>query len=205
MRARPHLRQGPARPGPEGVPRAGRFKSDPAAAREAAGRSQRPFPRVIRSLADSRPDLVAEWHPTRNVGLSPVAIGMTSTEPVWWCCSECGHEWRTSVDARRHKGRGQCPRCVRERQRTNSRLGELNARQQQARALANPICAMPQLVAEWHPTRNIGLDLTVLARGSHRRAWWQCGACGHEWEAKIYTRVLMGSGCPRCRGKRTFR
>ena len=183
----------------------GRFKSDPEAARDAGSRSQRPFPRVIRSLADGRPDLVAEWHPARNVGLSPTAVGMTSTEPVWWCCSECGHEWRTSVDGRRHKGRGQCLRSLRERQRTNRPLGELNARQQQARVLANPHSAMPQLVAESHRTGNIGLDLTMVARGSHRRAWWQCAGCGHEWETKIYTRALMGTGCPCCRGKRTSR
>ena len=62
---------------------------------------------------------------------------------------------------------------------------------------------MTELLAEWHPTRNIGLDPATLARGSHRRAWWQCAACGHKWETKIYTRALMGTGCPRCRGKRT--
>jgi hypothetical protein len=160
----------------------GRFTDNQAAARHAASRSSRAFPRVIKSLADGRPDLVAEFHLTRNAGLSPAAIAMTSTEPVWWRCSTCGQEWQASIDARRRTNRGHCPRCRRERQRHNPRLREINAHLQQARAAANPLGAKPQLLAEWRPTRNVGLDPTTLARGSHRRAWWLCGGCGHEWQ-----------------------
>jgi hypothetical protein len=81
----------------------------------------------------------------------------------------------------------------------------MNAHLQQARATANPLSAYPELLAEWHPTRNVGLDPTALARGSHRRAWWRCAACGHEWQTQIHSRAYAGSGCPRCARKRATR
>lgn len=55
--------------------------------------------------------------------------------------------------------------------------------------------------ALWHPTRNAPLQLTDVSCGSHKRVWWQCDQ-GHEWQAKIYTVMKDGSGCPYCAGRR---
>ena len=35
--------------------------------------------------------------------------------------------------------------------------------------------------------------------GSAKKAWWLCEK-GHAWQAKIVQRVLLGTGCPFCRG-----
>lgn len=177
----------------------GRFNSDPTAARDAGRLKSGGFPRVVRSLADTRPDLVAEWHPARNVGVSPAALGMASTVAVWWCCAACGHEWQASIDARRRNP--SCPRCRRERQRRSPHLSVANARWMSARAAANPLSARADLVAEWHPTRNLGLDSGAVSLKSHRRVWWRCSTCGHEWEAMVYARA-DGSGYPTCAGRR---
>ncbi len=56
----------------------------------------------------------------------------------------------------------------------------------------------PELVAELHPTANGSLDPREVAAGSHRKLWWRCAACAHEWEASASNRVVRGSGCPRC-------
>jgi predicted nucleic acid-binding Zn-ribbon protein len=63
-----------------------------------------------RSLAALRPDLVNELHPTRNAGLDPCTIGVWSRRRVWWRCTDCAHEWETTV-MNRQQGNG-CPRCV---------------------------------------------------------------------------------------------
>jgi DNA-directed RNA polymerase subunit RPC12/RpoP len=67
-------------------------------------------PRWERSLAALRPDLVDELHPTRNDGLDAGTIGVWSRRRVWWRCSECAHEWETTV-MNRQQGNG-CPRCA---------------------------------------------------------------------------------------------
>lgn len=57
-------------------------------------------------LATLRPDLAAE--------LVDESLGMTlawkSQKRVWWRCSECGHEWRSTVGSRTSLGSG-CPSC----------------------------------------------------------------------------------------------
>ena len=54
------------------------------------------------SLAEARPDLVAQWHPTRNQALTPEAVTCGSARRVWWLCRAgvCGHdhEWQVKPD-----------------------------------------------------------------------------------------------------------
>ena len=54
----------------------------------------------------------------------------------------------------------------------------------------------PNLVKEWHPTKNTGLKPQELTPGSGKKVWWICDT-GHEWEAVVYNRS-RGSGCPHC-------
>ena len=56
----------------------------------------------------------------------------------------------------------------------------------------------PDLAAELHESRNGELDAGGVAAASHRKAWWRCKDCGHEWEATVDNRVVRGAGCPRC-------
>jgi len=55
----------------------------------------------------------------------------------------------------------------------------------------------PQLVTELHPTRNRGIDPTMIAAKSNRRLWWRCAVCGHQWQATVGSRS-DGHGCPEC-------
>ena len=60
------------------------------------------------SLAAKRPDLVRQWHPTKNGGLSPDMIAFKSNKHVMWIC-ERGHEWPATVASRVAGNR--CPHC----------------------------------------------------------------------------------------------
>ncbi len=57
--------------------------------------------------------------------------------------------------------------------------------------------ARPEVVAQWHPTRNGELRPGDVTANSRRRVWWRCDA-GHEWEAPVYSRTA-GRGCLGCR------
>ena len=55
----------------------------------------------------------------------------------------------------------------------------------------------PKILAEYHPTRN-ATPLETYSPGSKVKVWW-LASCGHEWEARIYSRARSEpTGCPFC-------
>lgn len=79
-------------------------------------------PLTENSLAVQRPDLAAEWHPSKNHNLTPEMVTPGSDLKVWWKCRSCGYEWQTSV-GHRVNGTG-CKRCYQERNRQNHPLSK---------------------------------------------------------------------------------
>jgi predicted nucleic acid-binding Zn-ribbon protein len=143
----------------------------------------RPTPAPWRSLAAVHPELIAEWHPSRNrkleaVGISPKTVGARSDRTVWWRCRECGHDWQASVASRRDSG---CPACY--------------AQHLRDRSLA---VLYPQLPAEWDAERDRALDPYQVGASSERRVWWRCDTCGRGWQAIVKKRTARGQGCPDC-------
>ena len=133
-------------------------------------------------LATTHPELVKEWHPTKNGTLKPTDVTKGSSKKIWWSCDK-GHEWEASISSR-IRGRG-CPYCANKRILKGSNdLATVN----------------PTLAKEWHPTKNETSSDEVSA-GSSKKAWWKCKVCGHEWEASISSRH-RGSGCPECGKKK---
>ena len=137
----------------------------------------------VNDLASRYPALAAEWHPKKNGALRPEAVPANSARCVWWCC-EKGHEWQATVNDRA-KGSG-CPVCA-----SRSLLAGYN----------DLAATNPELVSEWHPTKNGTLTPERVFPGSARRVWWRC-AEGHEWQAAISSRAKGGCGCPVCAGKK---
>ncbi len=130
-------------------------------------------------LATANPKLAAEWHPTKNENLTPKQVTLGSNKKVWWLCAK-GHEWQALISQRSY-GAG-CPYC--------SGLFAIPGKTDLA-------TANPKLAAEWHPTKNTELALKQTTIGSHHNVWWQCSTCGHEWQARVFSRT-KGSGCPVC-------
>ncbi len=60
------------------------------------------------SLAMLNPELSKEWHPTKNIGLTPHDVTASSGKKVWWQCAEC-HVWEAKI-YKRNNGTG-CPVC----------------------------------------------------------------------------------------------
>lgn len=59
-------------------------------------------------LATVRPDLAAEWHPTKNGKLGPADVLPNSVRKVWWLCP-AGHEYECKPNHR--YGNHGCPKC----------------------------------------------------------------------------------------------
>ena len=60
-------------------------------------------------LGTTRPELAAEWHPSKNDGLTPQDVMAGTSKKVWWLCPECGNEWLSTVYDR--AGGNGCPKC----------------------------------------------------------------------------------------------
>jgi transposase-like protein len=134
-----------------------------------------------RSLAALRPELAAEL-----LDLDPSTLGPGSGMRARWRCSDCGHEWASTVK-KRAAGHG-CPRCAQQR------VAAARRRVAPERSLA---AIHPELVAQLHPTRNGELHPYSLGVNTRRDVWWKCPDCGHEWRTRVRGRAA-GSGCPRC-------
>jgi len=61
------------------------------------------------SLQTLNPELAKQWHPIRNIGLTPSDVTTGSGKKVWWQCKE-GHEWEARVFDRARNGNS-CPYC----------------------------------------------------------------------------------------------
>jgi len=133
------------------------------------------------SMVEKCPDLVEEWHPTKNGNLKPEDVTYGSRKMVWWLCPE-GHEWQQQVKVRVHGQ--QCPYCTGVRPSESYNLEVVN----------------PELARQWHPTKNLPLTPRDVTPGSERHIWWMCDL-GHVWDAMVYERNSGGS-CPYCLGRR---
>ena len=125
--------------------------------------------------------LSKEWHPTKNGSLLPKNVTKGSKKKVWWKCPKNDdHEWYATID-NRTKGRG-CPFCSGKKVGKNNNLAYL----------------YPELIKEWHPTKNYPLVPENFTAGSGKKVWWKCSkGDDREWEARISSRK-GGTGCPFC-------
>lgn len=135
-------------------------------------------------LATHFPDLAAQWHPTKNGGLSPKWVTPYSNKKVWWLCP-LGHEYIAAIGARTMNG-SSCPYCS----------------GRKVLAGFNDFATLePEAAKQWHPTLNGTLTPEMVTAGSHRKVWWECPA-GHIWKAVIYSRAgPQRCGCPVCAGR----
>lgn len=150
-------------------------------------KSKSPFPAgrvsapVRGSLQARKPKLAREWHPKRNLPLTPRDVTVFSNRKVWWQCGK-GHAWQ-AVISNRSLGTD-CPYCSGHVAHKDNCLRTVN----------------PALAAEWHPTRNAPLTPKDVTAHTHKKVWWLCRN-GHIWQALISNR-LQGSECPTCSGRR---
>ena len=136
-------------------------------------------------LATLRPDLAAQWHPERNLPLTPERIAPGSHKRVWWVCGK-GHVWQAAAAARANGER--CPVCA----------GKVVIPGE------NDLAALyPEIAAQWDGEKNGRLTAKEVSPYSNRKAWWRCRE-GHSWQAAIAARTKRKTGCPYCTGRKVL-
>lgn len=137
------------------------------------------------SLAELYPEIAKEWHPYRNGALTPESCKAGSAYKIWWKCSKCGYEWKSSISKRTKSGHG----C-------------LNCSKQAPLIGTNDMATLyPEIAKEWHPTKNGNIVPNNIRPKSNRKYWWKCKKCGYEWQSSANNRIAHKSGCPACAGR----
>lgn len=123
--------------------------------------------------------LMLEWDYDLNGDLDPTELRASSKETVAWRCLVNGdHTWETPVYHRSY-GR-QCPYHMGNKVHPSESFAAY----------------FPDLVPEWHPTKN-KLRPEEVTRASGETVNWIC-ELGHEWPAVVYQRTLSMTKCPDC-------
>lgn len=81
----------------------------PDCARLSAGK-KKARPKNGSDLATVNPSMAAQWHLSKNAGLTPLQVNAGSSLRVAWICSK-GHEWKAKISDRRFY-KTDCPVCA---------------------------------------------------------------------------------------------
>ncbi|WP_081906541.1 MULTISPECIES: zinc-ribbon domain-containing protein [Actinomycetes] len=150
--------------------------------------SAHPLPGM--SLADIRPEIAEEWHPTKNKPLTPHDVKPASAKLIWWLCVK-GHAWQTKPQNRLRGER--CPEC-------SKHLSAIKrAQPKPGKSLAD---LYPEVAADWHPTHNGDWVPSDVNPGSKTKRWWRCATCAFEWDTDPDHRTRSRRGCPECGRRR---
>ena len=139
----------------------------------------------VNDLTTLRPDLAAQWHPQRNLPLTPEHVAPGSHKRVWWRC-EKGHVWQ-AMPAARANGES-CPVCA----------GKVVIPGENDFA---DLC--PEVAEQWDGEKNGELTAKEVSPYSNRKVWWRCEK-DHSWQAAIAARTKRKTGCPYCAGRRAL-
>ena len=137
------------------------------------------------SLGTLKPELAAQWHPTKNGDLTVYDVSPRSSKRVWWKCPKGDdHEFHRNTN-QRQKANGEvreCPICTNLMTVTSNCLETTH----------------PELAAQWHPTKNGDLTpLNINIGYTKKKIWWKCPkGDDHIWNTKIQTKE--SKICPMC-------
>lgn len=139
------------------------------------------------SMAETHPNLAAQWHPSLNGHTVPSHItGAGTSQSYWWICSS-GHEWQASP-GNRAKGRG-CPYCS--RRRCLPGVTSLDA-------------THPSIAAEWNYRLNGDKVPSMVTSGSGAVIEWICPR-SHSYAMTLAARTgKRRAGCPVCANARVL-
>ncbi len=142
------------------------------------------LPAIIKknNVSDLLPELISEWHSTKNHDFLPSHFSVGTHFPLWWKCSE-GHEWEATPHTRK-KGHG-CPTCA----------GKV------ATFETSLLFFFPEIAKEWNYEKNSLLPSDFLP-SSNLLVWWKC-VNGHSWKTSPEKRTRdKPTGCPYCINKK---
>jgi len=137
-------------------------------------------------LTNSNPELVKEWHPTKN-NIKPSEVSSHSEKQVWWqCFVNSNHIWEAQVNRRARGRKTGCPFCAGRKVLHEESFG----------------FRFPELANQWDTEQNSKKSAYEFTANSNYKAAWICDK-GHKFFSIISERTRKNNGCPYCSGHKT--
>lgn len=145
-----------------------------------------PAPPEGETLADTHPDIAAQWDYDKNAPFVPDLFSRGSNQKFWWLC-EKGHSYDAAINNRVSRGSG-CPVCYEGNRGDIVRRGRLK----NTHSLSQD---KPVYLAMYDMNKN-SLPPSEIAVKSNMDVWWKCEH-GHSFQKKaIY--MVDNHECPIC-------
>lgn len=128
-------------------------------------------------------------------------ISYRSAKSCLWKCKECYTTFVASPRDRSSSAK-KCPKCFPDQRSVRIAKSESRSVKSVPRDFSRTVERdLPDLAAEWHPSKNFPLSPADITTGSSQKYWWQCPKSStHEWQASVNNRA-KGRGCPICSNK----
>jgi len=144
------------------------------------------------------PVIAAQWHPTKNKGLTPKDVVYGTPMSVWWqfpytdpeTGKEFCFEWQAPVNIRTGVGTND---------RHQSGCPYLSSNPKVWMGFNDLATCYPAIAAEFHPTKNRKQTPDGIYKSSTQKLWWKCSNCGKVWYASVKERIEQGTMCSQCR------
>jgi DNA-directed RNA polymerase subunit RPC12/RpoP len=133
---------------------------------------------TVRTLFDSRPELVPEWSENNTSTMSELLCN--SSKSVLWVCPKCCGEYSARISDR-EKGDDTCPYCS-----DRKLLPGYNSIEDK----------MPELIPEWSKKNRTKPNKHTCS--SIRDVIWECSKCKGEYKYPIIWKIKYGDTCPYC-------
>ena len=138
-------------------------------------------------LATRYPEIAAQWHPTKNKGLTPDKALAGGHKWRWWFLpyddpvtgKHYDFEWIAPVEWRIKNP--SCPFLI--NMGVWPGYNDLQT-------------CFPEIALQWNYKKNRKMPDSVM-KYSRKSFWWKCDQ-GHEWKTPVYYRTKSGTGCPVC-------
>lgn len=129
-------------------------------------------------LADTVPELAAEWVRDKNGKWTPENVRQNSKRSIWWECLSCGYQWQDSPASRTRRDGQCCPSC-----------GKIQG---------SIAWLYPQIASQWDATNP---TTPWKVRPSTKLRFiplWNCpNNISHQYRAAVASRI-KGAECPEC-------
>lgn len=140
----------------------------------------------LRPMSITHPNLVLEFDLVKNAPKTPDNTPAGTNTKLWWGCLVCSHSWLATGTSRIYMKTG-CPACKGFALHSDGRNSMAQTH--------------PKLASEFDTHRNSPRTPANTLAGIHKKMWWICGVCQHNWQAKGNDRSVSDSGCPCCSGR----
>lgn len=139
------------------------------------------------------------WHPTKNGDLTPRDIMKRSNKKYWFHCNDCNHDFESLLSNITKLNGTWCPYCA------NLKLCKEN---DCIHCFNNSFASYTGKTKSgkfkincWHPTKNGGLTPRYIMKYTHKKYWFHCEKCNHNFESAISPITGQNCWCFHCVNK----